>query len=91
MSGEEKTAYGCADLPIETVEVLCDALECLYNDRCFYDKGEGCCCSPDVIIRKGRCTSYEQDKEFMKYSLRAYLAGDITYPRKFTGKGWIEV
>ena len=85
-SDPEISSRGVADMLEETVEVLCDALDCFYNDKSRESvASEGFCKHPSLKMRKGSCVCYKMDKEWMKYSLRRHWPR-VIFPRKFNDK-----
>lgn len=58
------------------IEVPCDVLDCLNNDKSREATGEGFCTLTSLPIRKGYCISYKSDKEWKKDKLKQYLRSE---------------
>lgn len=91
-TAKEVSSRGVADISEGTIEVPCDALDCLYNDKSREAAVSGGFCTlASVPIRKGQCVSYKMDKKWMKYTLRRYLNPRVFFPKDFKdNKEWSE-
>lgn len=90
----EVSSRGVAEMSEETVEVLCDALDCLFNDKSRMGvANEGFCKYASLRVRKGMCVCYKMDKEWMKLSLREYFGfRKVFFPRELSDNiDWSEL
>ena len=87
----EYSSRGVASMSEAVVEVICNALDCIYNDKSRWNSfGDGLCFLSSIKIRKGICVCYKMDKKWLNYTLRRKFNPKVIFPKEFKNKEWNE-
>ena len=55
-------------IPKELIEVICDGVDCIHNDKSRFDFNQtGRCCMDSIELRKTRCMNYIRDMFFLRW------------------------
>ncbi|GAG18519.1 unnamed protein product [marine sediment metagenome] len=55
-------------IPKELIEVVCDAVDCVNNDKSRFDFNQtGLCCMDELELTKTTCKNYVRDMFFLRW------------------------